>query len=237
MWPKKDSDDVTDQIVLVTGGSRGIGFATAQAFLDKGARVAICSVNSERLSQAEQQLRLRGEVEAISTDLRDFNQVQQFVDRAHERFGRIDTLVNNAGHAWSGDFVEQSIESIDKTIDVNVKGVLYAARAVLPIMIEQKSGSIINVSSGAGLSGHPGLVSYCASKFGVVGFTESLDQEVRSQGIRVFGICPGRVATDMQKAVLGKKVGMSPEKIAQKIVQLAGSNPPVCTGECLVVSS
>lgn len=237
MWPKKDSDDFTDQIVLITGGSRGIGLATAQAFLDKGARVAICAVNPDRLSKAEQQLRQQGEVEAIPTDLRDFNQVQQFINRAQERFGRIDILVNNAGYAWSGDFVEQSIESIDKTIDVNIKGVLYATHAVLPIMIEQQRGTLINVSSGAGLSGYPGLVSYCASKFGVVGFTEGLAQEVSPRGIRVFGICPGRVATDMQEAVLGKKVGMPPEKIAQKILQLAGGNPPVSPGECLVVSS
>jgi 3-oxoacyl-[acyl-carrier protein] reductase len=237
MWPKQDSDDFTDQIVLITGGSRGIGFATAQAFLDKGTRVVICAVNPDRLSQAEQQLRQQGEVEAMPADLRDFNQVQRFVDQAHDRFGRIDILVNNAGYAWSGDFVEQGIDSIDMTIDVNVKGVLYAARAVLPLMIEQQSGTIINVSSGAGLSGHPGMVSYCASKFAVVGFTKSLAQEVRSQGIRVFGICPGRVATDMQEAVSGKRVGMSPEKVAHKIVQLAGSNPPVSMGECLVVSS
>lgn len=237
MWPKQDSDDFTDQIVLITGGSRGIGFATAQAFLDKGARVVICALNPDRLSKAEEQLRQQGEVEAIPVDLRDFNQVQQFIVRVHKRFGRIDMLVNNAGYAWSGDFVEQGIDSIDKTIDVNVKGVLYATRAVLPIMIEQRSGTLINVSSGAGLSGYPGLVSYCASKFGVVGFTEALDQEVRSQGIRVFGICPGRVATDMQEAVSGKRVGLPPEKVARKILQLAGSNPPVSMGECLVVSS
>lgn len=237
MWFKKNSDVFTDQVVLITGGARGIGFATAQAFLDKGARVVLCALNPSGLSKAAQQLRQRGEVEAISADLRDFYQAQRFVDHAHERFGRIDILVNNAGYAWSGDFVEQEIDSIDRTIDVNIKGVLYASRAVLPLMIEQKSGTIINVSSGAGLSGYAGLVSYCASKFGIVGFTESLAQEVGPQGIRLFGICPGRVATDMQEAVSGQRVGMPPEKIGQKILQLAGSKPPISAGKCLVISS
>ncbi|QBQ54300.1 SDR family oxidoreductase [Nitrosococcus wardiae] len=237
MWFKKNRNDFTDQGVLITGGSRGIGFATAQAFLEKGARVALCSLNTDRLFKAQQQLRQWGEVEAIPADMRDFHQVQQFVNQAQVRFGRIDILVNNAGYAWSGDFIEEAIESIDKTLDVNLKGVLYATHAVLPFMVEQKHGTIINVSSGAGLSGFAGLVSYCASKFGVVGFTESLAQEVDLQGIRVFGICPGRVATDMQEAVSGQKIGLPPEKVGQKILQLAGHHPPISTGKCLVVSS
>ncbi|ADE16440.1 short-chain dehydrogenase/reductase SDR [Nitrosococcus halophilus Nc 4] len=237
MWFKKNQDDFTDQGVLITGGSRGIGLVTAQAFLEKGARVAICSLSPERLSKAEQQLRQQGEIMAIPADVRDFHQLQQFVNQAQAQFGRIDILVNNAGVAWSGDFVEETIESIDKTVEVNLKGVLYATHAVLPLMVRQKRGTIINVSSGAGLSGFAGLVSYCASKFGVVGFTESLAQEVGPQGIRVFGICPGRVATDMQEAVSGQKIGLPPEKVGQKIVQLAGRHPPISTGKCLVISS
>jgi 3-oxoacyl-[acyl-carrier protein] reductase len=237
MWPKRETNDFSGQVIIITGGSRGIGFATAQAFLEKGARVGICARNPERLAAAQRQLSQAGEVEADVVDMRDPDQIQRFVEQMQKRFGRIDVLVNNAGLAYSGAFINQSFGSIADIIDVNVKGVLYMTRAVLPLLLEQQEGTIINVSSGAGLTGFAELVSYCASKFGVVGFTESLDQEVRGQGVRVFGICPGRVATDMQEEVSGQRIGMAPEKIADKILQLAGQHPPVGTGKCLTMAS
>jgi 3-oxoacyl-[acyl-carrier protein] reductase len=102
-------------------------------------------------------------------------------------------------------------------------------------MLQQRQGIIINVSSGAGLTGFSELVTYCASKFAVVGFTESLDQEVGRYGIRVYGICPGRVATDMQKQYSGRKIGMPPEQVAAAILKLAGPHPTIGTGRCLTV--
>jgi 3-oxoacyl-[acyl-carrier protein] reductase len=237
MWPKREIHDFSGQVIIITGGSRGIGFVTARAFLEKGARVAICARNRERLAAAQSQLSQIGEVEADGADMRDLGQIQRFVEQAQKRFGRIDVLVNNAGLAYSGAFSNQSCESIADIIDVNVKGVLYMTRAVLPLLLKQQAGTIINVSSGAGLTGFAELVTYCASKFGVVGFTESLDQEVRGQGVRVFGICPGRVATDMQEEVSGQRIGMAPEKVADNILQLAGQHPPVGTGKCLTITS
>jgi 3-oxoacyl-[acyl-carrier protein] reductase len=188
-----DKEDFAGRVALITGGSRGIGFATAQAFLERGARVAICGKDRETLTHAEGQLGRLGEVEAVPADVRDGQQVRNFVTQVRARFGRLDVLVNNAGRVWAGSFAEQPWEAIDEVVDVNVKGVLYATRAALPALLEQREGVIVNVSSGVGLTGFPEIVAYCASKFAVVGFTESLDQEVRGDGIGVHGLCPGRV--------------------------------------------
>ena len=162
MWPKRETNDFSGQGIMITGGSRGIGFVTAQAFLEKGARVAVCAKNPERLAAVQRQLSQTGEVEADVVDMRDLSQIQRFVERVQKRFGRIDVLVNNAGLAYSGAFVDQSFDSIADIIDVNVKGVLYMTRAVLPLLLKQQAGTIINVSSGAGLTGFAELVTYCA---------------------------------------------------------------------------
>jgi len=233
MWPKKSPDDFTDQVVLITGGSRGIGYVTAQMFLEQGARVAICSQNPDKLAAATEQLGPAVLAEVV--DLRDRGQIDRFVNAVQERFGRIDILVNNAGLAYSGEFMDQTPASIDAIIDVNVKGLLHITHAVLPHMRARQHGVIINISSGAGLTGYGGLTTYCASKFGVVGFTESLDQETSRYGIHVYGLCPGRVATDMQVEVSGSKIGMEPDKVAAKILQVAGRKPPIAGGQNLEV--
>ncbi|MFQ6022192.1 MAG: SDR family oxidoreductase [Acidiferrobacterales bacterium] len=232
---RRKKNTFVSQTVVVTGGSRGIGYATARTFLERDARVAICALNQQRLHDAAASLMQLGEVEAVQADVTQYSDVEAFIEKTNKRFGRIDILVNNAGLAWEGDYSDESKESIDNIIDVNVKGVLYAARAVLPYMREAKRGVIVNVSSGAGLTGFAGLATYCTSKFGVVGFTESLAQEVERLGIRVYAVCPGRVATDMQELVSGRRIGMSPERVAEKIVALAGLNPPIRIGKCLEV--
>ncbi len=222
-----------DKVVLITGGSRGIGFATAKIFGEQGAKVAICSRNKESLDEALEDLNnLIPDVFAGLADVRDFNQIKEMVGEVIKRYGKIDVLVNNAGVAWLGNFAEEDRESIDEIIDTNVKGVLYTTRTVLPLMIKKKRGVIINVSSGAGLRGIPLLSTYCASKFAVVGFTQSLAQEVEDIGIGVYAVCPGAVATDMQKIISGKQVGIPSEKVAENILRLAGPEPPINTGEC-----
>lgn len=230
-----ESKEFTDRTVLITGGSRGIGFATARAFLEQGAKVAICAQDRARLKRAGERLRPFGDLFAYAADIKEPTQVHEFVSRTVRRFSRIDVLVNNAGRAWSGDFAEQEPRSIADDIDVNVKGVLFTTRVVLPHMLERGSGVIVNISSGAGKTGFPGLATYCATKFAVIGFTESLAQEVIGTGIRVYAVCPGRVATDMQEAVSGKRIGIPPETVAARIVQLAGDRPPIKPGACLDV--
>lgn len=224
-----------DKVVLITGGSRGIGFATAKAFLEEGAKVAFFSKNPQNVEKAKNELSQLGEVLALRTDVRNFGEVKTFVDKVIKKFGRIDVLDNNAGIAWSGDFANQEVEETDRAIDTNIKGVLYTTHAVLPQMIKQGSGTIINISSGAGLHGIQGLATYSASKFAVIGFTAALAKEVKDLGIKVFAVCPGRVATDMQVDISGAKIGMSPERVAGKILKLAGPNPRLRSGGCLKV--
>jgi len=227
--------DINEKTVVITGGSRGIGCATARAFLAQGARVAVCALSVDRLRDAEQQLQTLGAVLAQPADVRDPKQVEAFVQAVRVRFGPVDVLVNNAGAAWSGEFVQEDYDSIDRVIDTNVKGVMIATRIVLPQMLARGAGVIINIASGAGLAGFAGLVSYCTSKYGVVGFTEALDLEVRDQGIRIYALCPGRVATDMQQAYSGHRAGMPPEEVAARIVELAGPHPRARTGTCVTL--
>lgn len=230
-------DSVKDTIAIITGASKGIGKATAAVFLESGAKVVLVSKQRSGLEDtaSEFEKKYQGQILPITADVRDWDEVQRMGEKAVKTFGRIDILVNNAGVAYAGDAVDNTKEEIDEIIDVNVKGVVYCARAVLPQMIKQKSGILINIASGAGKTGIPGLAVYSASKFAVCGFTEALAGEVASYGIRVYAICPGAVATDMQKQISGGYYGMPPEKIANKIFQVAGSNPPIDVGECLEV--
>jgi 3-oxoacyl-[acyl-carrier protein] reductase len=223
------------KVALITGGSRGIGFATASAFGRAGAQVAIFSKNQESLDTAIEDLNEIGDVFGRLVDIRDYEETKDFVGQVIDRYHRIDFLINNAGVAWIGDFVDEDKENIDELIDTNVKGVLYATKIVLPGMIGQRNGVIINISSGAGLAGISTLATYCTTKFGVVGFTQSLAREVDRHGIRVYAVCPGAVATDMQKLISGMRLGIPPEKVAGKILELAGPNPEIEVGNCLKV--
>jgi 3-oxoacyl-[acyl-carrier protein] reductase len=231
-----DRPHFQDKTVIVTGGSRGIGLATARAFVEAGARVAICARDPERLRQATQQLGGPSRIVGAVADVADPAQMQAFIHEALSALGPIDILVNNAGIAHVGAFAEEPVESFFTVIDANLKGTMLATRLVLPDMLARRQGVVINVASGAGLSGFPELVSYCASKFGVVGFTEALAREVDPLGVRVYAVCPGRVATDMQVLYSGAKVGMPPEKVAQRILRLAGPRPGADTGSCVVVA-
>jgi 3-oxoacyl-[acyl-carrier protein] reductase len=225
--------ELTGRTVLITGGSRGIGYATAAAFLAHGARVAISARDGTRLAAAAQAL---GAPFAQAADVRDWRAVEALVRAVEARLGPVEVLVNNAGVVWVGEFAAQEPAAIDALLDVNVKGVLYATRALLPGMLARGRGTIVNVASGVGLHGFPQLASYCASKFAVVGFTESLAAELEGSGVRVFGVCPGRVATDMQVQYSGAKVGLAPERVAERIVQLAGDSPGARPGQCVAMS-
>lgn len=225
------------RVVLVTGGSRGIGFATAQAFLQQGARVAICGRDAARLAAAEKALTPSGTIYAAVADVGDHDQVGDLVSSTRRQLGEIDVLVNNAGRLWSGPFAEQPPETIDEVLDCNVKGVMIMTRAALPGMLARGSGVIVNVASGAGLTGFAELATYCASKFAVVGFTAALAEELRGSGVRTYAVCPGSVDTDMQQEYSGKRVGMAPARVAEKILALAGPRAPARPGHCLEIGN
>jgi len=228
--------DLSGRVVLITGGSRGIGYATAGLALEAGARVVIGARAPERLTAAARALGGRGEVAAHTVDVTDYGQVADFLEAGQRQFSRVDALVNDAGVAWAGPFAEMPVAEIDSQVDVNLRGVLYGCRAALPHLLEQGGGTIVNVSSGAGRTGIPGISAYSATKFAVNGLTEALAGEAAESGVGIYAICPGRVATDMQEIVSGKRQGMSPEAVGRAVLACLGPRPPVRSGQCLDVT-
>lgn len=217
-----------DRVVLVTGGSRGIGFVTCKTFLENGDKIAFFSVNKESVSKAKEELSKAGAVFADAVDVTDYEAVSDFILQTIDHFGKVDILVNNAGILSTGSFAEQEKESIDHLVAVNLNGVLYTTQAVLPYMLNKKNGIIVNISSGAGQTGFANLAVYSATKFAVVGFTEALAKEVDRHGVKVYAVCPGTTATDMVGGV-----GRPPQAVAEKILAVSGPNPPISPGNCL----
>lgn len=224
-------NSLKNKIAVITGGSKGIGFQDAKLFLEQGAKVAFCAINKKEVEKARKKLAAYREVFAKTVDVRNEKEVEKFIKEIISRFGKIDILVNNAGILPpSGDFSEQTFSVINDVVDTNLKGVLYMTRAVINHMMGRKSGVIINMSSEAGIEGYAGMVVYCATKFGIRGFSEALNEELSSQGIKVYSVCPGAVKTDMNARFTGEKaIGMPPEDVAKLIVKIAATLPETKT--------
>lgn len=231
------------KVAIVTGASMGIGMAIAELFAKKEMNVVIASRNENRIRKAalEIQKATGNFVTPIQADVRNHTDVERLVQLTLNEFGKIDVLVNNAGVAVVKPLVETTDHEFERVIDTNLKGVFYCCKAVLPHMIVQKSGHIINISSGAGKSGFADLSIYCASKFGVIGLTESLAKEVSRYGIKVIAICPGAVATQMQKEFMSeeeyertKRHMIQPETVANKVLQAVESK--FASGSSVMVS-
>jgi 3-oxoacyl-[acyl-carrier protein] reductase len=173
---------------LVTGASRGVGRAVAQALAAAGVGLGLASRSGDDLG-------LDGVV-SHPCDVRDPADLERIVRETVEQFGRLDILVANAGVGAYGPFLELPPEHLEEMIDVNIKGTIYAARAALPHLLESGEADLVTIASVAGLRGLPLEAVYCASKFAQVGFTSALDHELREQGVRCTNICPGGVATD-----------------------------------------
>lgn len=185
----------------------------------------MCAIGQKDVEKAEKELEKFGEIFAEVADVSNDQEVKKFIDEVFSRYGKIDVLINNAGIIWGGDFSKQSYSSISNLIDTNLKGVLFMTRAVINLMLSRKSGVIINMSSEAGEYGIEGMVTYCATKFGVRGFSEALNEEVSGRGIRVYSICPGAVDTDLQFEFSGERGGIPPERIAELVVKIAATLP------------
>ncbi len=186
------ADALAGQVAIVTGGSRGIGFAVAQAIAGAGGSVVLAARASARLDEAAASL---GGL-AVPCDVRNALEVEALAARVLERYGRIDILVNNAGLGHFGPVDELPVEQFDEMLAVNLRGPFLCTRAVVPTMKKQGRGTIVNVASVAGLVGNPNLSGYNASKFGLMGFSEATMLELRHAGIKVSVICPGSVATE-----------------------------------------
>lgn len=211
--------------VIITGASRGIGAATARVLAENGAHVVLAARDADALAA----LAAETGGKAVPCDVADYAQVQALVDQA----GDVDLLVNNAGLIDPIARLEDSDpEAWGKVVDVNVKGVYYGIRAVLPGMLARGSGTIINISSGAAYNVLEGWSHYCATKAAVLQLTRSVDKEMRDQGIRSIGLSPGTVATDMQREIKASGINpvaqleweahIPPEWVGQAIAHLMG---------------
>ncbi len=213
-------------VALITGAGRGIGRATAEAFAAAGYTVALAELLPALGRRTERALaRAAAPSVFVRTDVANPASVARTVAAVQRRFGRLDCLVNNAGVLTSGPLVDLPLDDLDHMLAVNLRGPLLLARAVLPIMLRQGWGSIINVASQLGKIGAADYVTYCASKFGVVGFTEALAAELAGSGVRVWAVCPGLVNTAMARQAgvspRERRGLLKPEVVARVILSLA----------------
>ena len=238
-----------DKVAIITGGSRGIGYATADAFLREGAKVILTASTQASADSAVARLKEKypnSTVAGISPDLSSFRSVQDAFVIATAQYGCVDILVNNAGVSESTPFLEYTEDAFDKVMDLNVKGVFNATRAAADCMIARGSGVILNTSSMVSIYGQPSGIAYPASKFAVNGLTVSLARELGPKGIRVNAVAPGITETDMMKAVpkeviepLIRQIPLrrlgQPEDIANAFVFLASDEASYITGVVLSV--
>ena len=176
------------KVALITGASRGIGAAVARKLAEQGVKLGLASRSGDNL----------GITDAVAQpcDVRDSAEVNAIVSATVNTFGRLDIVIPNAGVGAYGPFLELEPDFLEEMIDVNLKGTLYVVRAALPHLLKRGEGDIVTVASEAGRRGIPYEAVYCSSKFGQVGFTRALDNELRERGIRCTNVCPGGVATD-----------------------------------------
>jgi len=238
-----------NKVAVVTGGSRGIGFATVEKFIKEGATVILTASTSQTAEKAVAKLKEKypdAAVRGISPDLASLSSVEEALAQVVQEYGRIDILVNNAGVSESTPLENYTEELYDKVMDLNVKGVFNAAKAAAKYMAEQGEGVILNTSSMVSLTGQPSGFSYPASKFAVNGLTVSLARELGPKGIRVCAVAPGIIETDMMKAVpkevidpLIARVPLQrlgqPEDIANAFAFLASNEASYITGVVLSV--
>lgn len=238
-----------NKIAIITGGTRGIGFATVKAFLTEGATVVLCGSRQETVDKAVTALKAENpawNVEGICPDLTNYESVKTAFDAVEQKYGRIDILVNNAGQSAREPFDQYTPEAFSHLMDLNVNAVFNCSRAVIEGMKARHSGVILSTSSMVSQYGQPSGIAYPTSKFAVNGFTLSLAREMGPHGIRVNAVAPGVTRTDMF-AVLPKevidpivaqiplrRVG-EPEDIANAFVFLASDKASYISGQVLRV--
>jgi NADP-dependent 3-hydroxy acid dehydrogenase YdfG len=202
---------LTGKVALITGASAGIGQACARVLAQEGARLVLTARRQERLDQLKQEAEKLG-TKAISVigDAREESTAIKTVEAATRSFGQIDILINNTGVGNYKNLLDTSAEEYDDMMDTNVRSTFLFTRHTVPVMLKQKEGTILMISSMAGIYGFAGEAVYCATKFAQVGFAQALDKELRAQGIKVGVICPGGVKTEF---ALGR--GRTEESVSQ----------------------
>lgn len=207
---------MAEQVILITGGSDGLGKIMAAQFAGDGHQVIILASNEAKLKLAATSLG----VDYVAADIGNYEQVQAAVDQVQKKYGRIDVLINNAGVWVEGTIDECEVNKIRQAIEVNLLGLINVSKAVVPSMRENNFGLIVNINSDAGEEYKSGKTVYCASKWGVTGFTKSLRRELESTGIRVTYVMPGRMRTNFfNKAGVDKDLqgALEPEYLARMV--------------------
>ena len=216
-------ENVKNKIAVITGGTKGIGYAAAEGLLKAGAKVFICARDKVELKSALEKLSEHGQADGEVCDVRSEAQVKMMLDECVRIFGGADILINNAGVGFIGKTVEEmKPEKFEETLETNLFGVFYTCHHAIPLLKKRGGGYIINISSLAGQNAHPKMAAYNASKFAVNGFTEALMQEVRQDNIKVSYICPGSVNTNFgDKEPSDEKAWqLQPEDIAETVLNL-----------------
>ena len=216
------------KVAIVTGGTKGIGYAVAEALVTAGANVYVCSRTRADVENAIERLSASGIVAGKMCDVRSEENVRAVLESCERHFGGVDILINNAGVGFNRKTVEDiSGDEFRQTVETNLFGVFYACHHTIPLMKKRGGGYIINISSLAGQNAHPGMAAYNASKYGLNGFTEALMQEVRHDGIKVSYICPGSVNTHFGGDTPSdeKAWQLQPDDIAQTVMNLLEMDP------------
>ena len=240
--------DLTGKVALVTGASRGIGQAVAVELAKAGADVIVNYIGNEAVAQetVEKVEALGRKALKIKADVGNADEVQAMVDEAHAAFGHIDVLVNNAGITRDGLLIRMKDSDWDDVLNINLKGVYLVSKAVAKLMVKQRSGRIINMTSVSGVTGNVGQANYAAAKAGVIGFTKTCAKELAARGITVNAVAPGFIETAMTDVLPEKiKEGIAatvpfgrmgqPEEIASVVTFLASDFASYITGQVLNV--
>jgi 3-oxoacyl-[acyl-carrier protein] reductase len=239
---------LVDKVSIITGAGSGIGHATAAKFAREGAKVAVCDINEASAHKVAKEINdAGGEAVHFHVDVTDKESIARMVEGVMARWGRIDTLVNNAGIVQDAQLRKMTDDQFDSVIDVNLKGVYNCTKAVVDIMLHQHSGCILNASSIVGLHGNFGQTNYAASKSAVIGMMKTWARELGKKGIRANAICPGFIETPILKSMPHKVVQMMedkvplgrlgrPEEIANAYAWLASDEASYINGAVIEVS-
>jgi len=243
---------LTEKVSIITGAGQGIGRATALKFASEGARVAVCDINQAAVDDTVKAIEATGaDAAGFRVDVTDKESIARMVNGVMARWGRIDTLVNNAGIVQDAQFKKMTDEQFERVIDVNLKGVYNCTKAVVDIMLEQNSGVILNASSIVGIYGNFGQTNYAATKFGVIGMVKTWARELGRKGIRANAICPGFIETPLLEGVFGmpgmehvreqirnehklRRLGR-PEEIAAAALFLVSADASFVSGQAIAV--